>query len=146
MLVVQEAKPIDLADNLIRMNLIVYKRQLKVIKEMIKPPFLWGIVIGAVALRIVIFWTGWVVTSSTAEDKGKQMAKEAVLENLVPICVEQYLQDPNKVARFAELKEKSSYQRDDYVEESGWATMPGSESPVRGIADKCAKKIIELEG
>jgi len=58
------------------------------IKEMIKPPFLWGIVSGAVALLIIIFWTGWVVTSSTAEAEGKQMAKEAVLENLVPICVE----------------------------------------------------------
>ena len=116
------------------------------LKEMIKPPYLWGIVSGAIALLIVIFWTGWVVTSSTAEAEGKQMAKEAVLENLVPICVEQYLQDPNKVERFAELKEKSSYQRDDYVEESGWANMPGSESSVRGVADKCAKQIIELEG
>ena len=115
------------------------------LKEMIKPPYIWGVVSGAVALLIVIFWTGWVVTSSTAETEGKQMAKEAVQENLVPICVEQYLQDPNKVERFAELKEKSSYQRDDYVEEIGWATMPGSESSVRGIADKCAKQIIELE-
>ena len=116
------------------------------LKEMIKPPYIWGVVSGAVALLIVIFWTGWVVTSSTAEDEGKQIAKEALLENLVPICVEQYLQDPNKVERFAELKEKSSYQRDDYVEESGWATMPGSESRFRGLADKCAKQIIELEG
>ena len=74
------------------------------------------------------------------------MAKEAVLENLVPICVEQYLQDSNKVERFEKLKEKSSYQRDDYVEEMGCATMPGSDSPVCGIADKCAKQIIELEG
>ena len=115
------------------------------LKEMIKPPYIWGVVSGAIALLIVIFWTGWVVTSSTAETEGKQMAKEAVQENLVPICVEQYLQDPNKVERFAELKEKSSYQRDDYVEEIGWATMPGSESSVRGIADKCAKQIIQLE-
>ena len=114
-------------------------------KENIKP-LVWGIISGAIGLLIVIFWTGWVVTSSTAETEGKQMAKEALLENLVPICVEQYLQDPNKVERFAELKEKSSYQRDDYVEEIGWATMPGSESSVRGIADKCAKQIIELEG
>ena len=86
------------------------------------------------------------MTSSSAKEQGEQMAKEAVLENLVPICVEQYLQDPNKVEKFAELKEKSSYQRDDYVEEIGWANMPGSESSVRGVADKCAKQIIELEG
>ena len=109
---------------------------------MIKPPFLWGIVIGAIALLIVIFWAGWVVTNSTA----KQMANKTVLENLSPICVEQYLQDPNKVELLENLKDKSSYQRDDYVEENGWATMPGSESSVRGLADKCAKQIIELEG
>jgi hypothetical protein len=42
------------------------------------------------------------------------------------------------------LKEKSYWQRDDYVEEIGWANMPGSESYVRGVADKCAKKIIEI--
>ena len=113
---------------------------------MMKPPFIWGVVIGAIALLIVIFWTGWVMTSSSAKEQGEQMAKEAVLENLVPICVEQYLQDPNKVERFAELKETSSYQRDDYLKEIGWATMPGAESPVRGIADKCAKQIIDLEG
>ena len=109
-------------------------------KEMIKP-LVWGIVIGAIALLFVIFWTGWVVTNSTA----KKMANETVLENLVPICVGQYLQDPNKVERFAELKETSSYQRRSYVEEMGWATMPGSESPVRGLADKCSKQIIDLE-
>ena len=114
-------------------------------KENIKP-LLWGIVVGAITLLIIIFWAGWVVTISTAEDRGKKLAKEAVLEQLVPICVKQYLQDPNKVERFAELKEKSSYQRDDYVEESGWANMPGSESSVRGVADNCAKQIIELEG
>ena len=115
------------------------------IKEMMKPPFIWGVVIGAIALLIVIFWTGWVMTSSSAKEQSEKMVKEAVLENLAPICVEQYLQDPNKVERFAELKEKSSYQRDDYVDEKGWATMPGAESSVRGIADKCAKQIIALE-
>ena len=112
---------------------------------MIKPPFIWGIVTGAVALLIVIFWTGWVVTNSTAQDRGKQLAKEAVIEHLVPICVEQYLQDPNKVERFKELKEKAYYLRDDYVKEIGWAKMPGSKSFVRGVADKCARQIIDIE-
>ena len=113
-------------------------------KENIKP-LVWGIVVGAIGLLIVIFWAGWVVTSSTAEDKGQKLAKEAVIEHLVPICVEQYLQDPNKVERFVELEDKSYWQRDDYVKEIGWAKMPGSKSFVRGVADKCAKKIIEIE-
>ena len=113
-------------------------------KESIRP-LIWGILIGAIGLLIVIFWTGWVVTRGTAEAEGREMAKEAVLENLVPICVEQYLQDPNKVERLAKLEEKGYWQRDDYVKESGWANMPGSKSFVRGLADKCAKQIIELE-
>ena len=110
-------------------------------KEVIKP-MVGGIAIGAIALLIVIFWTGWVVTSSKAELQGKDMAKAAVIETLAPICVEQYLQDPNKAERLVVLKEKSSYQRDDYVREIGWATMPGAESPVRGVADACAIHLI----
>ena len=113
-------------------------------KENIKP-LVWGIVVGAIGLLIIIFWTGWVVTKGTAEAEGKKMAKEAVLEQLVPICFEQYLQDPNKVERFGELKEKAYYQRDDYVKEIGWAKMPGSKSFVRGLADECAKEIIKIE-
>ena len=114
-------------------------------KEMIKP-MVQGIVIGAIVVVIVMFWTGCVVTSGAAAANSEEMAKQAVVENLGPICVEQYLQDPNKLERFAELKKKSSYQRDDYVNEIGWATMPGAESPVRGVADACAKRIIELAG
>ena len=96
-------------------------------------------------MHIVIFWAGWVVTNSTAQDRGKQLAKEDVIVHLVPICVEQYLQDPNKVDKFKELKRKAYYLRDDYVKEMGWAKMPGSKSFVRGLADKCAKRIIEIE-
>ena len=110
-------------------------------KEVIKP-LVQGIAIGAIVLLIVIFWTGWVVTSNKAEVQGKDMAKAAVIEALVPICVEQFAQDPNKAERLEALKEKSSYQRDNYVEEIGWATMAGAESPVRGVADACAIQII----
>jgi len=113
-------------------------------KKMIEP-LIWGIISGTIILLIVIFWTGWVVTSTTAENEGKKLVKAAILENFVPICVEQYLQDSNKVEKYAELKEKVYYLRDDYVKKNGWSTMPGAKSSVRGVADKCAKHIIELE-
>ena len=76
-------------------------------KEMIKP-FVWGIVVGAIVLLIVIFATGWVVTSSSAQDKAEEMAADAVVDRLAPICVEQFLKDPNREERLKELKEKSS--------------------------------------
>jgi hypothetical protein len=115
------------------------------LKEVIKPPFLWGVVLGAFTLLIIIFWTGWVVTASAAVSKGKFMAKEAVLESLVPICVDQFNNDPMKVQRMTELENVSSYQQDDLIDEFGWSTMPGSEKPVRGVADLCAVKISEMK-
>ena len=112
-------------------------------KEMIKP-FVWGIVVGAIVLLIVIFSTGWVVTSGSAQDKAEEMAEKAVIDQLAPICVEQFLKDPNMEERFEQLKAKDSWMRGDYVKEIGWATMPGAESPARGVADECARRLMEL--
>ncbi len=73
------------------------------------------------------------------------MVEKALIDHLAPICVVQFQQDPNKEERLKELKEKSSWERGDYVEKSGWATMPGAESPARGVADQCASKLMELK-
>lgn len=108
-------------------------------------PFVWGIVVGAIVLLIVIFSAGWVVTSSSARDKAEEIAKKAVIDHLAPIAVAQFLQDPNKEERLKELKETDSWKRGDYVGKGGWATMPGSESPVRGVAAECAKRLMELK-
>ena len=112
-------------------------------KEVIKP-LVGGIAIGAIALLIVIFWTGWVVTSSKAESQGKQMAPEAVVEALSPICVEQFNQESEKVQKLEELKEISSWKRKDYVEKQGWATMPGEKETDYKVAARCAELIVEL--
>ena len=113
-------------------------------KEMIKP-FVWGMVVGAIVLLIVIFSAGWVVTSGSAQAKAEEMAEKAVVDHLAPICVAQFQQDPNREERLKELKEKSSWERADYVEKIGWATMPGAESPARGVADECARRLMELK-
>jgi len=113
-------------------------------KEMIKP-FVLGIVVGTIVLLIVIFSAGWVVTSGSAQAKAEEMAKKAVVDHLAPICVEQFLQDPNREERLKELKAKDSWERADYVKKTGWATMPGSESADYKVADECARKLIELK-
>ncbi len=113
-------------------------------KEMIKP-FVWGMVVGAIVLLIVIFATGWVVTSSSAQDKAEEMAEKDVIDQLAPICIEQFLKDPNREERLKELKEKSSWEGGDYVKETGWATMPSAESPAPGVADECARRLMELK-
>lgn len=113
-------------------------------KEMIKP-FAWGLVAGAIVLLIVVFATGWVTTSSSAKQMAEEKAEEAVTDKLASICVFQFNQDPQKSKKLEELEGVSSWQQEDFVEEQGWATMPGSDSPASGVAEKCAEQILMLE-
>lgn len=107
-------------------------------------PFAGGMAVGAIVLLIIIFSAGWVVTQSSAREQAEEMAKKAVLEKLVPICVAQFQQDPNKDQKLKELQAKSSYERGEYVEKQGWATMRGSKEPEKTICDGCAERILEL--
>ena len=102
-------------------------------------PGLFGAVVGAGALAIVGFaWGGW-MTGSTAEKMVSEQARYEVLAALVPICVEQSSQDPGVVETLALLKDTSSYQRNDLLMKTGWATMPGSSDPDRDVASACMR-------
>ncbi len=106
-------------------------------------PFFWTAIGGAIVITILGFsWWGW-VTGGTAQQMAAQMAEEAVTERLAKICVYQFGQDPEKDQKLKELKEKSSWERDDYVKEQGWATMPGEDEPDRGAADKCVELLVK---
>ena len=113
-------------------------------KEYIKP-FAWGLGVGAIVLLIVIFSTGWVVTSGSAEANAKVIAQEAVIAHLAPIAVAQFMQDPNRKERYQELKEMDSWKRGEYVQKQGWVTMPGSKSPTPQIDYEVVNRIMKLE-
>jgi hypothetical protein len=116
-------------------------------KEEIKP-FAWGMAVGAIVLLIVVFSAGWVVTSGTAKAEAKLMASNAVMNRLAPIAVAQFMQDPNKEERLKELKKLESWganNRSDYVQKQGWATMPGEKQADSGLADECARRLVELK-
>ncbi len=101
---------------------------------------LWGAIGGAIVLAIVGFaWGGW-VTGGTAQE----MAENAVVDRLAQICVEQFNQDSEKDQKLKELKEKSSWMRSDYVQNKGWATMPGEKNPDSKVAKKCADLVMQL--
>jgi hypothetical protein len=58
---------------------------------------LWSAIGGAIVLAIIGFnWGGWVL-GSTSQKMGEEMAEEAVVSRLAPICVEQFRQDSEKV-------------------------------------------------
>jgi hypothetical protein len=101
-------------------------------------------VVGVIILTMFVGfrWGGW-VTGGTAQAMGETMAQDAVIQRLTPICVHQFNQDPDKAQKLAEFKEVKTYQRDDYVKDQGWATMPGEEQPDSKVADACAKLLVE---
>jgi hypothetical protein len=104
----------------------------------------WAI-IGAIVLTMIVGfnWGGW-VTGGTAQKMGEAMAQDAVVQRLTLICIVQYNQDLGKIQKLRELKAAKAYQRDDYVQEQGWATMPGEEKPDNKVADECAKQLVQI--
>lgn len=113
-------------------------------KEYLKP-LLWGMAAGSVVLLVVIFSTGWVMTSSSAEAQAKQISSEAVLASLGPICVAQFMQDPDREKKLEELKSLDSWKQVDFVKEQTWAIMPGEKKADYDVARECAKRLLALE-
>jgi len=104
----------------------------------------WSLVAAIILTMIVGFnWGGW-VTGGTAQKMSAKMAQDAVVQRLAPICVVQFNQDLGKIQKLRELKAVSSYQRNDYVKEQGWATMPGEEKPDNRVADACAELLVQI--
>ena len=107
-------------------------------------PILMGAAGGAVALAIVGFgWGGW-VTGGTAAEMADDHGESAVVAALALICVAQFQQQSGFDSRLNELNDITSYQRATYIEEGGWATMPGSEAGSKDVARACAGMIAEL--
>ena len=49
---------------------------------------------------------------------------------LAPICLVQFQHASDATVKLGEIKKISSYNRADFVEKAGWATMPGTRRPV----------------
>ena len=109
-----------------------------------KTAVFWSLVASVVLTMIVGFAVGGWVTDSAAQRLAKEAAQDAVIERLVSICVARYNQDPGNGAKLAELKKASTYQRDDYVRDQGWATMVDEERPNRKVVDGCVDLLVMI--
>ena len=107
-------------------------------------PAITGGAIGAIATMIVGFsYGGWMLGSS-ADKLAAQRSIAAVTAALVPVCIGQSQTDPEVAAKLAKLKGlSSSYQQRDFIMESGWATVPMSDSPNRELAEACAAVLLK---
>jgi hypothetical protein len=98
---------------------------------------------GSIVLTMIVgfAWGGW-VTGGTALKSAEKMAEDAVVKRLAPICVVQFNQDPGKAKKLNELKEAGTWQKGEYVEKQGWATMPGEDKPDSAVASECGTLLL----
>jgi hypothetical protein len=99
--------------------------------------------IASIILTMVVgfAWGGW-VTGGTARKIADTAAEDAVVARLAQVCVAQFNQDPGKNLKLEELKAAGTYQGREYVQDQGWATMPGEEGSDRKVADECVKLLM----
>jgi hypothetical protein len=104
----------------------------------------WACVASAICTMLVGFmWGGWVL-GSTAQSMAEKTAEEAVTKRLATFCVILFNQDPTKDQKLSELKTISYWDRTQYIEKQGWATMAGEEKPDRKVAGECANLLMQL--
>ncbi|WP_170520026.1 hypothetical protein [Ruegeria atlantica] len=108
-------------------------------------PGIYGTLIGGVFVGVVGFsWGGW-MTGGSADKMANAMSRDNVIAALVPVCVDMARTDAQRAEKITTIKEASSFKRKDAVMEAGWATVPGSQTPNKDLAQACIEGL-NLDG
>ena len=110
-----------------------------------KTLWFWSLVGVVVATMVVGFSVGGWTTGGTAAKMAEEAAHDAKAQLAASICVEKFVSANDAATRLAALKETSSWERDSFVEDGGWATLLGIEKPVDGSADLCAQELMAMD-
>ena len=104
----------------------------------------WACLASIILTMVVGFtWGGW-VSASSAQKTAETMTKDAVVQRLIPICVDQFNQDPDKALKLDEMIEMTSSKGVQFVKDQGWATISGEDEPDRRVASACTKLLLEM--
>jgi hypothetical protein len=107
-------------------------------------PGITGAIVGAIATMILGFSQGGWYTGGSAERLAQEKAEVAVIDALIPVCINQSKLDPEATAKLGKLTAiKTSYEQRDFVINAGWATMPAADEPNRELASKCADALMK---
>jgi len=103
----------------------------------------WSCAACVVATMVVGFnWGGWEL-GGKARAATEAAVATARAELVSVICVERFARAPDAAAKLASLKEVDSWKRDTFIQDGGWATLAGLDTPVAGAAELCARQLME---
>lgn len=110
-----------------------------------KTALFWSCVACVIVTIVIGFgWGGW-VTGGTAEEMVDDAAEQSRAQLAAAICVDRFMAGNETRAQLVELKDLSSYQRGEFIEDGTWAVMPGSEQASDEAAELCADQLAERE-
>jgi hypothetical protein len=103
-------------------------------------------VAGSVILVLILGFTvgGW-TTEGYATTMAKMAARDARAELAATVCVDKFVSNEDAAGNLAKLKDASYWQRDEFIEEGGWAKLAGMDGGVPGAADLCVDKLVAME-
>jgi hypothetical protein len=97
----------------------------------------------AIATMVVGFsWGGWELGGKVEAAKAQAVAT-ARAELASVLCVERFARGPDASVKLASLKSVDSWKRDTFIQDGGWVTVTGVESPIAGAAALCARQLME---
>jgi hypothetical protein len=83
---------------------------------------------------------GWQTRGSTAK-MVSDAASNAKTQLAASICVNRFNQATDAASQLVALRKTEFWQRSEFIEKRGWATLPGTSAPVSGAADLCAQRL-----
>jgi len=109
-----------------------------------KTVLFWSCAGCIVATMILGFtWGGW-VTGGSAEEMAADALEQGRAEVAAAVCVDKFMAGADAGTQLASLKDtRSSWQRENFIEEGGWAVVAGQEYD--DAAELCAERLVEME-
>lgn len=105
----------------------------------------WSI-LGASALTMALGFTlgGW-TTSGRARVMTAVAVRDAKADLVAGVCVHNFVTASDAADNLKSLQAKSSWQRDDFINEGGWTKIAGVDDTVANAADACADQLMKLK-
>ncbi|WP_052120128.1 hypothetical protein [Inquilinus limosus] len=102
-----------------------------------KATVFWSwVAVSALTMLIGFIWGGW-VTGGSARD----MARQARAEVVADVCVANFLDAPDAPKQLASFKDTSSWRRNDFIKDGGWAKIGADGKPTTEAISLCVKKL-----
>ncbi|WP_157014727.1 hypothetical protein [Mesorhizobium xinjiangense] len=110
-----------------------------------KAVWLWSVVGAVVATVLLGFTAGGWTTGGSAKLMAEQAARDAKADLAATFCVERFVVSDEAAKHFAALKEASTWERDNLIEDGGWVTFAGIDDTIPSAADRCADQIAAMD-